>query len=168
MNIPEAELSGRVEALRQKMRDADLDALIVFSDEYRSGHSTYLTDYKPINVIEESPQVVVLVGDAPPVVLLGRLNTYAAIEKSWLDDFRPVHRAPEIMRELCRPMADRKSRIGLIGKNLLPVALFESFRDAAPKAQFVGADALILSFARSRAKRSWCSWSVRPRSTTRC
>ncbi len=62
MAITEAELSGRVVALRKKMREADLDALIVFSDEYRSGHSTYLTNYKPINVIEESPQVVFLVG----------------------------------------------------------------------------------------------------------
>ena len=55
-------ISGRNDRLRQKMRQEGLDALIVFSDEYRSGHGTYLTGYKPINVIEKSPQVVMYVG----------------------------------------------------------------------------------------------------------
>ena len=56
------EYESRSERLRQRMRQEGLDALIVFSDEYRSGHGTYLTGYKPINVIEESPQVVIYVG----------------------------------------------------------------------------------------------------------
>ncbi len=46
------------------MKDEGLDALVIYSDEYRSGHTTYLTGYKPINVIEESPQIVFLVEDS--------------------------------------------------------------------------------------------------------
>ena len=61
--IAQNEYETRSSRLRQKMKDEGFDALIVFSDEYRSGHGTYLTGYKPINVIEESPQVVMYVGD---------------------------------------------------------------------------------------------------------
>ena len=74
MSIPRREYEERSERLRRAMRDEGLDALIVFSDEYRSGHGTYLTGYKPINVVEESPQVVIYVEDQQPTVLLGRLN----------------------------------------------------------------------------------------------
>src|SRR6266536_1677856 len=97
MTISRAEFESRTERLRKKMRDEKLDALIVFSDEYRSGHGTYLTGYKPINVIEESPQVVIYVGDAPPTTLLGRLKLYAAKDVIWSKDVRPYHRASEII-----------------------------------------------------------------------
>jgi len=81
--IQQAEYETRSTRLRRKMKDEGFDALIVFSDEYRSGHGTYLTGYKPINVIEESPQVVMFVGDAPPTTILGRLNLYAAKDVIW-------------------------------------------------------------------------------------
>ena len=75
------------------MIDEGLDALVIYSDEYRSGHTTYLTGYKPINVVEESPQIVFLVEDSAPVVLVGRLNRYAAKDVIWIEDVRPVHEA---------------------------------------------------------------------------
>ncbi|MBO6510561.1 MAG: aminopeptidase P family N-terminal domain-containing protein, partial [Roseibium sp.] len=78
MAIATEELKQRTENLRTRMKEEGYDALIIYSDEYRSGHSTYITDYKPINVIEESPQLVLIVGDEAPVVFLGRLNAYAA------------------------------------------------------------------------------------------
>ena len=76
MTISSAEFEQRTRRLREKMKAAGLDALIVFADEYRPGHATYLTGYKPINLIEESPQLVFLVGDEAPAMLIGRLNSY--------------------------------------------------------------------------------------------
>jgi Xaa-Pro aminopeptidase len=139
-----AEYETRSARLRQKMKQEGLDALIVFSDEYRSGHGTYLTGYKPINVIEESPQVVMYVGDAPPTTLLGRLNLYAAKDVIWSKDVRPYHRASEIIPDVFRPLAGRSARIGLIGDNLLPMNLFAVFRDALPKATFSSVDRLLI------------------------
>ena len=142
--ISPAEYETRSARLRQKMKQEGLDALIVFSDEYRSGHGTYLTGYKPINVIEESPQVVMYVGDAPPTTLLGRLNLYAAKDVIWSKDVRPYHRASEIIPDVFRPLAGRSVRIGLIGDNLLPMNLFALFRDALPKATFSSVDRLLI------------------------
>lgn len=47
MQISREELEERTLRLRGKMQDEGLDALVIYSDEYRSGHATYLTSYKP-------------------------------------------------------------------------------------------------------------------------
>ena len=92
MSITRLELIERTSRLRNCMKADGFDALVIFSDEYRSGHGTYLTNYKPINVIEESPQLILMVQDLPPVALLGRLNYYAAKDVIWMDDVRQIHK----------------------------------------------------------------------------
>jgi Xaa-Pro aminopeptidase len=145
MSITREEYASRSERLHQKMRQEGLDALIVFSDEYRSGHGTYLTGYKPINVIEESPQVVMYVEDLPPTVFLGRLNLYAAKDVVWMKDVRPYHRAAEFIPEIFRPLRDRPAKVGLIGDNLLPMNLFALFKEALPTATFSSVDRLLIA-----------------------
>ena len=142
--INHSEYESRSQRLREKMKREDLDALIVFSDEYRSGHGTYLTGYKPINVVEESPQVVMYVRDAPPTTILGRLNLYAAKDVIWSKDVRAYHKAAEIIPDVFRPIAGRPARVGLIGDNLLPMNLFALFRDALPQATFTSVDRLLI------------------------
>ena len=126
------------------MRREGLDALVIYSDEYRSGHSTYLTNYKPINVVEESPQLVIMVGDREPVVLLGRLNAYAARDIVWMRDVRGIHQPDEDLPEIFSPLQGRKSRVGLIGRNLLPVRLFDHILTALPEGEFISRDDIIL------------------------
>ncbi len=142
--IQPAEYEGRSTRLRAKMKQEGLDALIVFSDEYRSGHGTYLTGYKPINVVEESPQVVMYVGDTPPTTILGRLNLYAARDVIWTKDVRPYHKAAEIVPDVFRSLVDRPARVGLVGDNLLPMNLFALFRETMPKATFASVDRLMI------------------------
>src|ERR1700748_3341768 len=144
MTISRAEFEDRTRRLREKMKAEELDALIVFSDEYRPGHPPYLTGYKPLNMIEESPQLVFLVEDQAPVVLIGRLNSYAAKDIIWTDDVRPVHRAEESIPDICRSIKDRASRIGLIGDNLLPVSKFEIIKKSLPKATFTSVTPLLI------------------------
>jgi Xaa-Pro dipeptidase len=143
MTISRAEFEERTRRLREKVKADGLDALIVFSDEYRPGHATYLTGYKPLNLIEESPQLVFLVEDQAPVVLIGRLNSYAAKDITWIDDVRPVHRAAESIPEICRTIKDRAARVGLIGDNLLPVSMFETIKQSLPKATFTSVTPLL-------------------------
>lgn len=144
MTIEREELEQRTDRLRQRMHAEGFDALVIYSDEYRSGHSTYLTNYKPINVIEESPQLVIMIGDAQPVVLLGRLNAYAARDMAWMDDVRGIHKPDDDLPDIFAPLRGRPSRIGLIGRNLLPVRLFDHIQAALPDGEFVSRDDIIL------------------------
>jgi Xaa-Pro aminopeptidase len=144
MTISRAEFEERTRRLKEKMKTERLDALIVYSDEYRPGHATYLTGYKPINLIEESPQLVFIVGDEAPAVLIGRLNSYAAKDIIWTDDVRPIHRAEEFIPDICRSIKNRAARVGLIGDNLLPVSKFEIIKKSLPKATFSSVTPLLI------------------------
>ena len=44
MAINELELSDRLARIREKMHEENFNALIIYSDEYRSGNTTYFTD----------------------------------------------------------------------------------------------------------------------------
>ncbi|MEX0502661.1 M24 family metallopeptidase [Alphaproteobacteria bacterium LSUCC0719] len=152
MSISVEELRQRVESLRYRMSEEGFDALIIYSDEYRSGHSSYITNYKPINVIEESPQLVLLVGDNDPVVFLGRLNAYAAKDICWIEDVRGIHRPYSDFPQVFRPIVGRASRIGLIGKNILPVEIYEQLRDAVPEAEIVSRDDIMLDLRKIKSE----------------
>jgi Xaa-Pro dipeptidase len=143
MGIAREEFEDRVRRLRAAMVADRLDAVVAYSDEYRTGNTTYLTNYKPINVIEESPQVVLLVEDRPPVVLIGRLNSYAAKAHTWINDVRAIHLASEYLPDLLCPLTGRPARIGLIGDNVMPVSFFEKLRQALPGAEFTKAGKLM-------------------------
>lgn len=144
MEIAIEELKTRTNNLRRRMNEEGYDALIIYSDEYRSGHSSYVTNYKPINVIEESPQLVLIVGDNEPVVFLGRLNAYAAKDMCWIKDVRGIHRPYSDFPQVFTPIVGRASKIGLIGKNILPVEIYEQLKDAVPEAKIEARDDIML------------------------
>lgn len=152
MEITREELEHRTENLRKAMRSEGYDALVIYSDEYRSGHSTYITNYKPINVIEESPQLVIMIGDAQPVVLLGRLNAYAARDNCWIDDVRGIHRPYTDLPEIFAPIVGRPSKIGLIGKNIMPVEIYEQIGEAVPEASFESRDDIMLDLRKIKSE----------------
>ena len=56
--LAESVFRARVQKVQEELSDKKLDALFVFSDEYRPGYTIYFSDYFPVNVIEESPQGV--------------------------------------------------------------------------------------------------------------
>ena len=144
MFIAKEELALRTEKLRARMKKEGFDALVIYSDEYRTGHASYITSYKPINVIEESPQLVMLVGDLAPVVFLGRLNAYAAKDMCWIEDVRGIHRPYTDFPEIFASISDKQTRVGLIGKNILPVEIYEQICEALPKASFESRDDIML------------------------
>ena len=144
MNIKLNEFQKRTENLRNKMFQEGLDALVIYSDEYRSGNSTYLTGYKPINVIEESPQLVIIVGNNNPVVLMGRLNAYAARDLVWIEDVRGMHQLQKDLPNIFSSLKDKKSKIGVIGQNILPVSIFNSIANTLSKSIFVFCDNLMI------------------------
>jgi len=137
MAINKSELSSRLERIRQQMHKKSFDALIIYSDEYRSGNTTYFTDYKPINVIEESPQVIFIVGDADPIVMIGRLNAFAAKDRIWIDDVRPIHEIEKHIESIFKPILNKKSKIGVIGDNLFPIKTFNSIKEKLTEAEFI-------------------------------
>lgn len=152
MGITHQELKQRTARIRHRMKSEGYDALVIYSDEYRSGHSSYITNYRPLNVIEESPQLVILIGDRQPVVFLGRLNAYAARDLCWIEDVRGIHRPYTDLPEIFAPIAGHHSKIGLIGKNIMPVEIYEQISEAVPQASFEARDDIMLDLRKIKSE----------------
>ena len=144
MQLQREELIQRTERMRSVMHENNLDALIIYSDEYRSGNGTYFTNYKPINLIEESPQMLCLIGDLPPTLFIGRLNAYSAVKTVWIEDVRPIHRLDEFVPEVFNSIINTNARIGLIGDNLLPLSNYRVIERHLGDAEFVPCTNLLI------------------------
>ena len=144
MQIQREELIQRTERMRSVMHKNNLDALIIYSDEYRSGNGTYFTNYKPINLIEESPQMLCLIGDLPPTLFIGRLNAYSAVKTVWIEDVRPIHRLDEFVPEVFNSIINTNARIGLIGDNLLPLSNYRVIERHLGDAEFIPCTNLLI------------------------
>jgi Xaa-Pro aminopeptidase len=134
--ISEKELKNRVETLRKTVKDRDLNGIIVYSDEYRSGYCTYFTGYKPINVIEESPQTLFVMENEEPFLVIGRLNYYSAKETVWIKDILQHHKFDTEISERLKKYNKKGLKIGIAGEHLMPFYLRDVLTKAMPDVEF--------------------------------
>lgn len=139
--LPDSEYDRRLAAVREEMAAEEYDLLVVYADEYRVGDGFYLSNFKPINVLEEAHQVVLVPIDEEPVLLTGALNAHGARERSWIDDVRPFGDLAETLSDV----ADRSgglSRVGLAGEELFPVRWYDVL-ESSLSAEIVRDDELL-------------------------
>ena len=134
--ISEKELKNRVETLRKIVKDRNLNGIIVYSDEYRSGYCTYFTGYKPINVIEESPQTLFVMENEEPFLVIGRLNYYSAKETVWIKDILQHHKFDTEISQRLKKYNKKGLKIGIAGEHLMPFYLRDILTKAMPDVEF--------------------------------
>ena len=134
--IDQSELQNRVVQLRKYIKNEGLDGIIVYSDEYRSGYCTYFTGYKPINVIEESPQTLIIMENEDPILVIGRLNYYSARETVWIKKVLQHHKFETEISELLKKFNEKGKKIGIAGEHLMPFYLRDILTKAMPDVQF--------------------------------
>jgi Xaa-Pro aminopeptidase len=140
--LPESEYDRRISAVREAMAEKEYDLLVVYADEYRVGDAFYLSNFKPINVLEEAHQLVLVPVDDEPVLLTGTLNSHGARERSWIDDVRPFAAFTETLTDVV-DRSDGVSRVGLAGERLLPVRWYDRLADALGSREIVRDDELL-------------------------
>jgi len=132
----------RIEKIKQELLKRDLDALFSFSDEYRPGYTVYLSDYYPINIIEESPQGVYISRHGDVVLFLGSINAQTAKGISWIKDIRSIEKMSLFFNKL-KEKEGRRLKIGLVGEALLPVKYYYKLRSCLENHDFINADDII-------------------------
>ncbi len=121
--LPVKIFKDRVEVLVKKINSEKVDGLFIFSDEYRTGYSTYISDFKPINMIEESPQGVFINKNGNVTLFLGAINAQAAKKVSWIEDIRDIETIGDFFDDISEKKGD-KLTIGLSGEDLLPTRYY--------------------------------------------
>lgn len=140
--LPESEYERRITALRDAMAEAEYELFVVYSDEYRIGDGFYLSNFKPINVLEEAHQLVLVPIDYDPILLVGSLNSHGARERSWIDDVRPFDKLAETLTEVVN-RSEGVSSVGLAGEKLFPVRWYDRFEETLDTHEIARDDELL-------------------------
>jgi Xaa-Pro aminopeptidase len=143
--ITPEEYADRIRRTRHRMAAEELDALFIFSDEYRPGHAMYYTGFRTVNMIEESSEAVYLPLEGDPVVFTGSLNTFAARRDSMIPDVRAVPRLAEEIRKLVAGSSRPVRRVGLVGDDLMPLKTFRMLQDGLGDVEFTDASDLVIA-----------------------
>jgi len=122
------EYKGRVQRIREVMRENDFAALILFSDSIRVSNVQYVVDFKPIDGYTDiSRAIVVLPIDGDPTLYVSFMNYLWGQEVAWF----PVKPFSELVADLVK-LRDKimKGKVGLTGLVCMPVDLFEAIKGA--------------------------------------
>ena len=141
-SLPESVFRARVTKVQEELVAKELDALFVFSDEYRPGYTLYFSDYFPVNVIEESPQGVYIPAEGDITLFLGAINAKTAEGISWISDIRSVELLENFFEEK-RSKLGRKIRAGLVGEAILPVKYSNRLVPLLENSNFTNMDWLV-------------------------
>ncbi|NQT58853.1 MAG: aminopeptidase P family protein [Bacteroidetes bacterium] len=140
--LPEWIYRDRVLHVQNELNERNLDALFVFSDEYRPGYTFYFADYFPVNVIEESPQGVYIPKEGEVVLFLGGINAKVAEDISWISDIRSVETLADFFQEE-KSRIGRKVRTGLVGEAILPMKYGKRLEPLIESNDFIKSDDIV-------------------------
>jgi Xaa-Pro aminopeptidase len=139
IRIPVSEFKERIENIRKMMADRQLDALLVYGDEYRKENLRYVSNYWPI--FERG--ALLITPDAEPILLCAPEGEQMAREMSVWQDLRliPDFLCVTVPDKIEYPLAHYSSfgklaeeiraagkldRLGIVGKDAMSADLFEN------------------------------------------
>jgi len=153
--IPQKEFTSRIRRIQAEMEKAELDVVLVHSNEADFANVRYLSDYWPI--FEQSGVLVPLQGE--PILLIGPESETFARDRSRIEKIRkilnyresaepdypdiPISSFKKVFQEAC---GDRKiRRLGIIGYSILPLPIYEEVKNTLPQADIVRVDEIIFN-----------------------
>jgi Xaa-Pro aminopeptidase len=104
----------RVKKIRHQLQVDSLEGLLIFTDEFRPHYSLYISDYRPVENIEISPQGI-YISQVEIVLFLGEKNMENAKETSWIRDVRNIEEISSFFLEMEEGVC-----IGLSGIEKIP------------------------------------------------
>ena len=137
--LPDAVFEARVVAVQSAMREAQLDALLVYSNNTRPAGVSWLTGFVPY----WSEALLVLARDRPPVLVVAL--TYRV--KSWIEStsrVTEVIHTPRVGRDAARLIASAKADavVGVADLAGLATAIVEDLCSSGPRLSLRDATAM--------------------------
>jgi Xaa-Pro dipeptidase len=148
MSIDVEEYRRRLSAIRARMADQELDALLIYS--WKRGQVRYLTGYAPNYVANVAAVVLPAEGD-PAMFIRFPFDLKRARRACWFEDVRASGDVSGIGRDVARHLRDCRldgARIGLVtGDGVmdeLPYTLHQQITAELPLAKWVDARGLVM------------------------
>jgi Xaa-Pro aminopeptidase len=153
--IPDSDYEHRWARLQEEMTRADLDVLITYSSESESASSRYLADFWPffdfagVVVPREGPPALITGGPesfefARQFSRIKNLHIHPLFVESSAPDWVPEVEYEDFKSILAAVSPRPPRRIGVTDWNIFPHPIFLDLQKAAPEAEMVPADDVLL------------------------
>jgi Xaa-Pro aminopeptidase len=140
--MPQEEYQGRLDSLRQQMAQQELDALVIYGDNYSYADLCYLTNYFPkvrggIGIIPRSGPISLLLN-------IGSRDVPFAKSLTWIDDVRASGQLGRDGAEVLKEKGLAQARVGLVdsGKGF-PLPQLEELKESLPQVQWQPSPAML-------------------------
>jgi Xaa-Pro aminopeptidase len=142
--VPQAEFAARLDAVRKEMAQRNLDALVVYGDNYSFADLCYLTNYFP--KVRGGIAVVPRTGPMSLLLNIGSRDVPFAKTLTWVEDVRASNLLGADAAKGLKEKGFENSRIGLADSGRgFPLPQLEEMKNALPQASWIDCDALIPS-----------------------
>ena len=156
VKIPSEQFAARIERLKAMMREADIQACLVYGDEYRKENLRYVSNYWPL--FERRATIIPAAGD--PIVIAAPEGEKFCREMSVWQDVRLLSEfnCVTVPDQIEYPMANYTSltaiynelcvkspirRIGIVGLDAIPVPLMKTIEQSFEGAELTDAGDLL-------------------------
>lgn len=153
--LPRSEYEGRIKRLQAELQATGLDCLVGYSSESEPATTRYLAGFWPFfdfaGIVVPATGGAVLITGGPESLEFARAFAQVpqiAVNPLFVETSAPEW-VPQVSGEsfssiLPRACAGIPKRVGVANWNIFPKVLFDDLHNAAPHAQFVPADDLLL------------------------
>ncbi len=140
--LPQAEFQPRLDAVRRELARRELDALVIYGDNYCFADLCYLTNYFP--KVRGGIAVVPRDGAISLLLNIGSRDVPFAKTLTWVDDVRASNQIGSDGAKLIKEKGFEKARIGLADSGQgLPLPQLEDMKNALPNATWQNCDEIV-------------------------
>lgn len=127
--VPQAEFQARLDAVRNEIAQRDLDALVIYGDNYSFADLCYLTNYFP--KVRGGIAVVPRNGAISLLLNIGSRDVPFAKTLTWIEDVRASNQIGADGAKLLKEKGFEKARLGLVDSGQgFPLPQLEEMKSA--------------------------------------
>ncbi|MGH7808727.1 MAG: aminopeptidase P family N-terminal domain-containing protein, partial [Candidatus Binatia bacterium] len=130
--VPQAEFQARLDVVRKQMAEIDLDALVIYGDNYSFADLCYLTNYFP--KVRGGIAVVPKDGAISLLLNIGSRDVPFAKTLTWVEDVRASNQLGADGANLLKEKHLENGRLGLVDSGQgFPLPQLEALKSALPQ-----------------------------------
>jgi Xaa-Pro aminopeptidase len=140
--VPQTEFQGRLDAVRREITRQNLDALVIYGDNYSFADICYLTNYFP--KVRGGIAVVPCDGAVSMLLNIGSRDVPFAKTLTWVEDVRASNQVGSDGAKLLKEKGLEKARIGLADSGQgFPLPQLEDMKAALPNVSWQNCDPML-------------------------
>ena len=140
--MPQAEFQVRLDAVRQEMARRNLDALVIYGDNYSFADLCYLTNYFP--KVRGGIAIVPCDGAISLLLNIGSRDVPFAKTLTWVEDVRASNSIGSDSAQLIKEKGFEKAKVGLIDSGQgFPLPQLEKLKKSLPQVTWLDCHAMI-------------------------